>query len=101
MSVTDMAHESASLPAVLTRRSPEPRRPSKVNFYLPEQHHVESVHFSAAGGAHLHAALAVVQTPAREVYLLRDNGMQVGTEEEGVADVWRTVIGCDARGVVS
>jgi hypothetical protein len=62
-------------------------------------HHVESVHFTSAHKSSLHPALAVVQTPGREYYVLRDNGMQVGCEEEGVGEVWRRVIGCDERGV--
>ena len=66
----------------------------------PERHHhVESVHFTAAGGMPLHSALAAVQTPHREYLVLRDNGMQVGCEEEGVGEVWRAVLRCDARGV--
>ena len=62
-------------------------------------HHVESVHFKATGGRDLHPALAVVQTPHREYYILRDNGMQVGCEEDGVAEVWQEVLRCDVRGV--
>ena len=57
------------------------------------------MHFTAAGGTALHPALASVQTPHREYLVLRDNGMQVGCEEEGVGEVWREVLGCDARGV--
>ncbi|KAF8490803.1 hypothetical protein F5888DRAFT_1807846 [Russula emetica] len=62
-------------------------------------HHVESVHLTATGaGRPLHPALAVIQTPAREYYVLRDNGFEVGCEEEGVASVWMRILGCDARG---
>jgi len=39
-------------------------------------------------------ALAVVQTPGREYYILRDNGMQVGCEEDGVSATWMSVLGC-------
>jgi hypothetical protein len=46
----------------------------------------------------LHPALAVVQTPSREYYILRDNGLEVGCEEEGVAGIWMRILGCDARG---
>ena len=55
---------------------------------------------TAAGsvGRPLHPALAVVQTPAREYYVLRDNGFEVGCEEEGVAGIWMRILGCDARG---
>jgi len=65
---------------------------------LSSHHHVESVHFTASSGRALHSALAVVQTPGREYYILKDNGMQVGCEEDGIADVWRQIIGCDERG---
>lgn len=61
-------------------------------------HHVESVHFTATGGQFLHPALAIIQTPAREYFILRDNGMQVGCEEDGVVEMWRKVLGCDASG---
>ena len=64
-----------------------------------DRHHlVESVHFTNARGRALHPALAVVQTPAREYFVLRDNGMQVGCEEDGVAAVWCEALGCDERG---
>jgi len=46
---------------------------------------VESLHFTSAHGQVLPSALAVVQTPGREFYILKDNGMQVVCEEEGVA----------------
>jgi hypothetical protein len=65
---------------------------------VPRHHHVESVHLTATGGHPLHPALAIVQTPAREYYVLRDNGFEVGCEEEGVASVWMRILGCDARG---
>ena len=63
-------------------------------------HHVESVHFTTSGGKALHPALAVVQTPGREYYILKDNGMQVGCEEDGVAPVWMSVLGCNSLGGV-
>jgi hypothetical protein len=40
------------------------RRPPLVNFYLPEHHHVESVHLTDAKKQDLHPALAIVQTVA-------------------------------------
>lgn len=62
-------------------------------------HHVESIHFTTRTKTALHPALAIVQTPSREYYILKDNGMQTGCEEDGVAEVWQRIIGCDARGV--
>jgi hypothetical protein len=62
-------------------------------------HHVESIHLSTAKGVLLHPALAVVQTPGREYYIFRDNGMQIGCEEDGIADVWQGIIGCSKLGV--
>jgi hypothetical protein len=53
---------------------------------------------TATSGCPLHPALAVVQTPAREYYIFRDNGFEVGCEEEGVASIWMRILGCDARG---
>jgi len=49
----------------------------------------------------LHPALAVVQTPGREYFVLKDNGMQVGCEEEGVAEAWMKIIGCTQTGCVA
>jgi hypothetical protein len=65
---------------------------------LPRHHHVESVHFTTASGRSLHTALGVIQTPGREYYVLKDNGMQVGCEEEGIAEVWMEAIGCSRTG---
>jgi hypothetical protein len=48
----------------------------------------------------LHPALAVIQTPEREYFILKDNGMQVGCEEEGVAGEWMTLLGCDNSGKI-
>lgn len=88
----------------------------QVSLYLPEwvafrwnqlvcrltvsgrHHHIESVHFEDARSQLLHVALAVVQTPHRAYFILRDNGMQVGCEEDGVSEVWQEVVGCDASG---
>lgn len=58
---------------------------------------MESVHFSTSAGKPLHRALAVVQTLAREYFVLKDNGMEVGNEEEGVAAIWMEVLQCDNR----
>lgn len=73
----------------------------KLHFiYLsPSRHHfVESLHFMTAQYEDLHPAVAVVQTPTREYYVLRDNGMQIGCEEEGVAEIWMQIIRCDSEG---
>ena len=66
---------------------------------LRRHHHVESVHLATSKGTALHAAVAVVQTPGREYYILRDNGMQIGCEEDGVAEVFREMLACDRHGV--
>ncbi|KAJ7134474.1 hypothetical protein C8R44DRAFT_610238, partial [Mycena epipterygia] len=101
MSSTQMAQDFAGLadlaPAARVNVTP------KVNLFLPAHHHIESVHFTAPRRmgmrVELHNALAVVQTPGREYFILRDNGMQVGCEEEGVAEVWMSILGCDNSGV--
>ncbi|KDQ62567.1 hypothetical protein JAAARDRAFT_189868 [Jaapia argillacea MUCL 33604] len=110
MSSTEMEQGFSGKPeaAVISGRSTNFKQ--QVNLYLPFHHHVESVHFQrsrTAGVSNpisnipvpLHPSLAVIQTPNREYYLLRDNGMQVGCEEDGVAEVWRNVLGCDFWGV--
>jgi hypothetical protein len=68
---------------------------------MDRHHYVESVHFANRKGEPLHEALAVVQTPGREYYILRDNGMQVGCEEDGVSGTWMSVLGCHHDGVVT
>ncbi|KAJ7505441.1 hypothetical protein B0H11DRAFT_422247 [Mycena galericulata] len=100
MSSTQMAQDFAGLadnaPARVTATP-------KVNLFLPKHHHVESVHFATSGRVKtpLHSALAVVQTPDREYFILRDNGMQVGCEEEGIAEAWMNIIGCTNAGVAT
>ncbi|EJC97904.1 uncharacterized protein FOMMEDRAFT_23970 [Fomitiporia mediterranea MF3/22] len=77
------------------------REAQKVNLFLPEHHLVESVHFTTSGPKprYLHRALAVVQTPRREYFILKDNGMEVGCEEDGVWPAWMELLGCNARGI--
>ncbi|KAF7346173.1 hypothetical protein MSAN_01844100 [Mycena sanguinolenta] len=95
MSATQMAQDFAGLPEGAPARA---ILNPKVNLFLPAHHHVESVHFTTSGRA-LHSALAIVQTPGRMYFILRDNGMQVGCEEEGVAEVWMNILGCNSSGV--
>ncbi|KAH7885373.1 hypothetical protein F5I97DRAFT_1810885 [Phlebopus sp. FC_14] len=96
MSANAMAQEFAGLPETgfATTRS----KAQSVNMYLPAHHHVESVHFTTSCGQDLHPVLAVVQTTQREYYILRENGMQVGCEEDGVADIWMHILQCDSQG---
>ncbi|KAJ4482205.1 hypothetical protein J3R30DRAFT_3457761 [Lentinula aciculospora] len=94
---TEMASDFAGAPTGLVNTGKKSQ--VKLNLYLPAHHHVESVHFTTAQGRSLHPALAVIQTPARAYYVLRDNGMQVGCEEDGVADVWMKILGCEPNGV--
>ncbi|KZV91140.1 hypothetical protein EXIGLDRAFT_837337 [Exidia glandulosa HHB12029] len=83
----------------------DPNMPNKAShsgslgLYLPEHHYVESVCFITILGQALHPALAAVQTPAREYIVLRDTGMHVGCEEDGVAEAWMDVLRCDTHGV--
>ncbi|OJA09603.1 hypothetical protein AZE42_10264 [Rhizopogon vesiculosus] len=98
MSSHGMAQEFAGLPSKVTVDTTRERTPN-VNLYLPAHHHVESVHFTTPKGVPFHPALAVVQTPAREYIVLKDNGMQVGCEEDGVTNVWMRVLGCDQNGI--
>jgi len=46
-----------------------------------------------------HPAVASVQTQAREVFLLRDTGQEIGTEEEGIGPVWMDLLGCSEGGM--
>ena len=110
-----MAQEFASLPSKVDLGARTAGRSvNTVNMYLPtyvtfvspytrlidlcSHHHIESVHFATPKGEALHDAVAVVQTPGREYYVLRYNGMQVGCEEEGIPEVWQKILGCDTLG---
>ncbi|KAH8824893.1 hypothetical protein DL96DRAFT_1611180 [Flagelloscypha sp. PMI_526] len=100
MSLTELEQDFAGNVA----SGPENERKVKkkaVTLYLPGHHLVESVHFATSKGIPFHPAIASVQTLHREYFILKDNGMQVGSEEEGVAEVWQRLLGCDTRGVPS
>ncbi|KAF9513336.1 hypothetical protein BS47DRAFT_1317640 [Hydnum rufescens UP504] len=60
-------------------------------------HYVESIHFSSRGKP-LHPAIAVVMTPAREYYILRDTGTSIGSEESGLYPAWARAIRCSQLG---
>lgn len=62
-------------------------------------HYVESVHFANPAGKPLHAAVAVIQTPTREYYILRDTGLEIGSEENGVYPAWMDAIRCSTQGI--
>ncbi|KAG2359486.1 hypothetical protein BDR07DRAFT_1292220, partial [Suillus spraguei] len=98
MTSNQMAQEFAGLSSQVTVVAVRGGAP-KINLYLPAHHHVESVHFTTPKSVPLHPALAVIQTPTREYIVLKDNGMQVGCEEDGVANVWMYVLGCDKNGI--
>jgi hypothetical protein len=67
-------------------------------FHLCRHHHVEGVHLTASGHP-LHPDVAVVQTPVREYFILKRNGMQIGTEEDGVAPIWQELLKCKKNGI--
>ncbi|PFH53921.1 hypothetical protein AMATHDRAFT_53581, partial [Amanita thiersii Skay4041] len=74
MSSMEMAQEFKGLASTGVGKQ---NKKDQVHLFLPEHHHVESVHLTTWQGQPLHGALAVVQTPGREYYILRSNGMQV------------------------
>lgn len=93
-----MVADFASRPSEPSFHLPRPR----LGLYLPSVHHVESVSLSTAahGGKPLHPLVASVQTDSGRAHLcLRLTGQVVGNEEDGMVDVWRTLLACDARGV--
>ncbi|TDL17842.1 hypothetical protein BD410DRAFT_534166 [Rickenella mellea] len=98
MSTSSMAQDFAGTSAITQESSVSKREKYRVNLFLPAHHHVESVHFTTNSGASLHPAIAIVQTPGREYFILRDNGMQIGCEEEGVGEEWMKVIRCQSDG---
>ncbi|KAK0201682.1 hypothetical protein DFS33DRAFT_1349169 [Desarmillaria ectypa] len=97
-SSTEMAQDFSGLSSTSATSLSAKLKNQHVNLFLPPHHHVESVHLKTSKGEPLHPALAVVQTPGREYFILRDNGMQVGCEEEGVAEVWMQLLGCSNNG---
>lgn len=64
---------------------------------LFRQHHVESVHFGTSLGVAYHSAVASIQTPFHEYFVLRDNGLEIGCGE--VSTLWMKILGCMADGV--
>ncbi|TDL17847.1 hypothetical protein BD410DRAFT_793879 [Rickenella mellea] len=98
MSTSSMAQDFAGTSAINQESSVSKREKHRVNLFLPAHHHVESVHFTTSSGTPLHPAIAIVQTPGREYFILRDNGMQIGCEEEGVGEEWMKVIRCQSDG---
>ena len=72
----------------------------KCHLFL-SHHHVESVHFRTPDKGAFHPAVAAVQTQAREYYILKDNGMLIGTEEEGINPLWQALLGCNEKGLPS
>ena len=119
MSSTDMAQDFAGISGKYGHSMNKPHISQSVHLFLPEyvpspvhtyptlrastvhfsHHHVESVHFATSVGLPYHPALATVQTPGREYFILKDNGMEVGCEEDGVAPLWMEILGCDRRGL--
>ena len=66
---------------------------------MDSHHHVESVHFTTATRIPLHPAIAVVQTLHREYFVLRDNGMEIGCEEDGIRGFWMHLLRCSDKGL--
>ncbi|EJD35137.1 hypothetical protein AURDEDRAFT_175770 [Auricularia subglabra TFB-10046 SS5] len=95
-----MADEFASLGDAAVTGQRKNAGAAQLALYFPEHHYVECVSFVSSKPVQpLHPALAAVQTPGREYIVLRDTGMHVGCEEDGVAEVWMKILGCDTRGV--
>ncbi|KAF9644539.1 hypothetical protein BDM02DRAFT_3078011, partial [Thelephora ganbajun] len=95
-SVQEMANESfvPAGPNHVNKRSKE-----TMKMFLSAHHHVESVHFQTPDKKEFHPAVATVQTLAREYYILKENGMLIGTEEDGVNPVWQALLECDEKGL--
>ncbi|BEI79507.1 hypothetical protein CcaverHIS002_0100360 [Cutaneotrichosporon cavernicola] len=69
---------------------------SKVELYLPESQQVLSVHLPGAPTA---PALAIVhRASGKSDWVLRETGHVVGNEDEGVAELWQGILGCDRHG---
>ncbi|TCD69032.1 hypothetical protein EIP91_009095 [Steccherinum ochraceum] len=97
-STSEMAQEFAGLSAKTEPVKGKGKEPT-LNLYLPTHHHIESVHFRTPSGEPLHSAVASIQTPHREYFVLKDNGMEIGNEEIGVYEAWMEVLACDNKGL--
>ncbi|KAG8885885.1 hypothetical protein FRB97_009047 [Tulasnella sp. 331] len=72
---------------------------AKVNLYVASCNYVESVHFKDQRQSAFHLSVASIQTQAREVFLLRETGQEIGMEEEGIRPVWMDLLSCSAGGM--
>ncbi|QRV80299.1 SAP domain protein [Ceratobasidium sp. AG-Ba] len=102
-SVVSMARRLAG--GEFVEQTPTTMKAQRVGLLVSEHHLVESVHLEhlqPRPNSRLHPALALVLTaPGREYFVLRDTGMPVGTNDEGLEKVWQEIVGCDAWGCVS
>ncbi|QRV94792.1 SAP domain protein [Ceratobasidium sp. AG-Ba] len=89
----------------LVEQTPAPMKAQRIGLLVSEHHLVESVHLEhrqPRPNSRLHPVLALVSTaPGREYFVLRDTGMPIGTNDEGLETVWQEIVGCDAWGCVS
>ena len=69
----------------------------QLGFYLAPPNLVESVHLPST----LSPDLAIVHTTSGTAIVLRETGQLVGSEDEGVMEVWKALLGCDDQGSVT
>ncbi|KIJ54411.1 hypothetical protein M422DRAFT_153974, partial [Sphaerobolus stellatus SS14] len=99
---TNMALEFAGMPEEVRTARPKKNANFKLNLFVPERHNVESIHFNARDGRHLHPELAVVQTAGREesTIILKSNGVSIGENEE-IGEMWKELLRCDGQGIAA
>ncbi|KXS19712.1 hypothetical protein M427DRAFT_28649 [Gonapodya prolifera JEL478] len=77
-----------------------PKKPQRVVLELPISMAVESVgvhHGPHGSGAPLSRHLAYVQTESGGLFVLKEVGLAVGTEDE-MSVMWKMILGCGSRG---
>ncbi|KAJ3282284.1 hypothetical protein HK104_010979 [Borealophlyctis nickersoniae] len=77
-----------------------PPRPSLPPLHHPVASAVESVSTRRKRNGQMCGDLAFVQTVSGGVWVLRETGLSVGTEDGGVNPLWMEVLGCSCGGKV-
>lgn len=93
------AQFAASLPSHPSLPSSVTSPSLQLAFYLPPSFHLEDITISSSSESEkLHSAIAMVTTAERSYYVLKMTGQILGSEEEGVGEIWQKMVGCKRDG---
>ena len=116
MSISEMASVSAGVVQHGSGHGSSMSKPSRVNLFLPAwvvypSIVLEALNRDCADTIMLKVSISRPRPDFRYIQrlrlckrlqentILRDDGMQVGCEEDGVVEMWRRILGCDERGL--